>query len=88
MRGYTFHGHVFLIVFAFRYQHLYRNPEVPEVPEMLSGVTHVEIKQQQNVKVHRKKEEHSKGSKSQVNEAASSSSHEPDWKMWGKTGPL
>lgn len=67
-----------------KYQYMYKNPEMPDI---FPGETHVEIKQQQRVKVHKKQEE-SDGSKTQINEAASSSSKYPDWKIWGKTGPL
>lgn len=57
------------------------------MPDIFPGETHVEIRQYKTEK-HATKKEKANIKTTQSHEVSSSSSQEPEWKMWGKTGPL
>lgn len=67
-----------------RYQQYYKTPEMPH---LFPGETHIGFTEQRRERTQIKKDD-KKGATIQAHDSASSSSQDPDWKMWGKAGKI
>lgn len=67
-----------------KYQQYYRTPEMPD---FFPGETYIETNKQRRERTKIKKDD-TKRETARVHDSSSSSSQDPEWKMWGKTGKM